>query len=395
MYEIFSLHKLEYGTEPEVVVSTPGIVNLLGEHTDYYGGFVLQAALNRSIRVAMSKRKDSSLRFYSVDFDERKRTTITNLKYKREDRWSNYPKGVLLSFLQSGCSFKGIDITIKGDIPIGIGLGASAALEMAVAVGTNILFNLDFTDLQMMKIAASAESNFMSIDTTLSDQITSCMAREGQAMFFDQKLLKYSYVPFVFGEVKLLITNSNVPSVPVEAELAERKEKCLECMNYLRKKRKGSSLRDYTSIDIKTDLGFVSQTVRRLCLHVVEENQRVLAGKDALLSGDAGLFGELLNRSHESLRDNYEVSCPELDWLVKRACELHGVIGSRMTGSGFGGCTISLINEHEIEKYTKKLEEYEHIFGFDPKIMICEPSSGVKVIYPERVIIKNDNSFNK
>lgn len=382
MNDLITLHRKEYGCEPEVVVQAPGIINILGEHTDYNEGFVLQAGLNRTVSVAVSRRKDNSLRFFAADFNERKRTTLANLKYKREDRWANYPKGVIEEFLHYGYAIKGVDITITGNIPQSIGLGSSAALGIASAFALKQLYQLTISETQMVQSAYLAETSFMGLDSEITDPLTACIAKKDSLVFLDLRSLKYEYIQFKNSQAKFLITNSNVPLLSGETELKERKDLCSQCVELLSKRKSGLSLRDYTSQDLKSYMGLIPESTRRICMHVVKENQRVLEAKQYLMSGDLYSVGKLMNRSHESLRDDYEVSCPELDWLVKRAWELDGVYGSRMTGSGFGGCTVTLIKESAIDKYTERLEEYERIFGFNAEAFLCEPSGGVKIVYP-------------
>jgi len=382
MNNLFSLHKKEYGNEPEVVIQAPGIINIMGEHTDYNDGFVLQAALNRSVSVALSRRKDNSLRFFAPDINERKRTTIANLKYKREDRWANYPKGVIEEFIHYGYTFRGVDMTISGNIPQSIGLGSSAALGIAAAFGLKQLYGLTISETQMVQAAYLAETSFMGLDSEITDTLTACIAKKDTIVFLDLRSLKYEYIQFKHPDIKFLITNSNVPQSANESELKERKEICAQCVSYLSKRKSGLSLRDYSPMDLKSSMGLIPESVRRMCFHVVMENQRVLEAKQYLMNGDLQAVGKLMNRSHESLRDDFEVSCPELDWLVKRAWEMEGVYGSRMTGSGFGGCTITLIKESAIDKYIERLEEYERIFGFDAEAFVCELSGGVRVVYP-------------
>ena len=380
MNDLRSLHRIEFGTEPEIVASAPGTINLMGGHTDYNEGYVLQAGLGRSVSVAISRRKDNSLRFYAADFNERKRTTIANLKYKREDRWANYAKGVLFELLQLGHSYRGVDITISGDVPQGIGLGSSAALEVATAVAMRGLFEFDLSDMQIVHCSSRAETVFMGLDTEITDQLVSCMARKGRVVFLDLRSLEYSLIPVEMGDVRLLATNSSVPQVLIDSDVRERKKDCRECVEYLNARKPGTSLRDYTVHDLKTSMGLVPEAIRRVCMHVAQENQRVLDARRALYSRDADKLGKLMNRSHESLRDFYEVSCPELDWLVKRASEIEGVYGSRMTGPGFGGCTITLLENAAVEKYTTRLEEYERIFGFSADVFLCDLSDGAHVV---------------
>jgi galactokinase len=381
MNDLMYMHKAEYGIDPEVIVSASGSVNLMGEHTDYNDGYVLQVAIDRSVYIAVSRRKDNALRFYSADLNERKRTTIANLKYKKEDRWANYIKGVIFEMNQIGFNFKGMDITVSGDIPQGIGLASSSAMEIATATAVKKLFKLSMKDAQIMQSAQLAESSFMGMDTEITDQLVSCVSKAGNALFIDLRKLDYEYIPLKLNDTKILITNSNIPLASAPAELRERKQQCRDCVSYLNKKKSGSALRDYSVSDLQHSMGIVPEHLRRICLHVVEENLRTLEAKEALKDNDLLTYGKLLNRSHESLRDQYEVSCPEIDWLVKRAWEIDGVLGSRMTGRGFGGCTITLIRDYAIDKYLEKLEEYERIFGFRADYFFCKPSDGVKIVY--------------
>ncbi|MDA3939097.1 MAG: galactokinase [Spirochaetia bacterium] len=378
-----NLHKFEYGVEPEVIAEAPGVINLLGEHTDFSDGYVIQVAINNTVKVAMSKRDDNSLRFFASDLGERKKTTIANLKYKREDRWANYIKGVLYEFIQLGYNFKGLDITILGDIPQGVGLGASAAIGIASALSLRTLFDFEITDIQLVQAAYLSESAFIGNSERLTDQFCSYYAEENSSVFLDIRTLEYANIPFDLREYKLVITNSNVPVVDSEEEIGERQAECQKCVGILNVKNNGSSLRDFDQSDLDQGMGKLSEASRRLCLHVIDENQRVLDGKKHLEQRDYLSFGRLLNRSHESLRDNFEVSCPELDWLVKRAAEIDGCAGSRMAGPGFCGCTVSLMREDAFAKYDIRLEEYDRIFGFQAEYFICEPAGKARIIYPE------------
>ena len=382
MYNMQRFHKTEYGVEAEVISEAPGVINLMGEHTDFSEGYVLQVAINNSVSISISKRTDNSLRFYAADLGERKKTTIANLKYKREDRWANYIKGVLFEFIQLGHLFKGLDITLSGDIPQGIGLGSSAAIGVATALALRELYSFEISDIQLVQAAYLSESSFIGKSGRLTDQFCSYYAEENNAVFLDIRSLEYATIPFSFDEYKLVITNSNVPIVDSDDEIEERRDECKRCVNLLNvKKTRGATLRDFVQTDLDAGMDKLSEASRRLCLHVVDENQRVLDGKRFLEQKDYRSFGRLLNRSHESLRDNFEVSCPELDWLVKRASEIDGCAGSRMAGPGFCGCTISLMRDDAFDKYNIRLEEYDRIFGFQANYTICEPAAKAKIIY--------------
>jgi galactokinase len=373
-------HVEEYGRQPEIVASAPGRVNLIGEHTDYNEGFVFPMAIDFTVKVAISMRRDAHIRFYSVDFKDRKRAALPQLRYRKEDRWANYPKGVIAALVGRAPDIGGMDITIQGDIPQGAGLSSSAALEVATALAVQELAGLAIGPEELATIAREAESEFGAARTGIMDQLVSRLAREGHGMVIDTRLLTYHYVPLQLKGAAFLVTNSRVPHVFADAEYNRRREECRRCVEMLSVKKPGTALRDYSPADLRDSLGSIPETTRRKCLHVVEENARVLEAEEALRKKDLAGFGKLMNRSHESLRDLYEVSCPELDWLVKRAQETEGVYGSRLTGAGFGGCTITLIDEKAIPRYKEAILQYERIFGFRPEVYLCRPSGGARVL---------------
>lgn len=382
MNAIFSQHVAEYGEEPEVIAEAPGMVNLMGEHTDFHEGYVLQAGLHLSVQVAISKRSDTSLRFYSMDLNERKRTTIANLKYKREDRWANYLKGVLYEILQLGSTFKGMNFTVMGTIPKEVGLGSSAALGIATALATRRAFQLDLEDIQLVQLSYLSETAFMGRSQKITDHLTAFYARKDKAIFIDLRSLEFQHIPINFDALVLVLTESGVKQSGIQEEIEERYETCQESVDLLRDRNNQRSLRDLTAQDLHQGMGLLPESSRRLCLHVVKENERVKEAKSLLKKGDGISFGKMMHRSHESLRDNFEVSCPEIDWLVKRASEVEGFYGSRLLGPGFGGCTISLCTHNALEEYEERLAEYEHIFGFHPVYHLIKPSRGAHILYP-------------
>ena len=373
-------HVEEYGKAPEIIASAPGRVNLIGEHTDYNDGFLFPMAIDFTVRVAISRRKDSHLRFYSVEYKDRKRATLPTLRFRKEDRWANYPKGIIAQFVERGQALGGMDLTIHGDIPQGAGLSSSAALEVATALAIQDLYGVEVGREDLAKLAQKAENEFVGVKSGIVDQFISRLAKEGHAMLLDARSLTYHYVPLSLKGVKILITNSKVPHGLAESEYARRREDCRACVEVLSVKKPGTALRDYTASDVRDSMGLIPETTRKKCLHVVEENQRVIEAEEALRRKDLVTFGKLMNRSHESLRDLYEVSCPELDWLVKRAWETDGVYGSRLTGAGFGGCTVTLIEEDAIPAYQEHIFQYERIFGFKPEVYVCRPSAGARIV---------------
>ena len=380
MKNVASLHKEEYGSVPQIVTLAPGIAHLLGEHTEFTGGFSLPFALNRGISIAISQRKDNSLRFFAADYNERKRTSIANIKYKREDRWANYLKGVIFAFIEAGYSMKGFDITLQGNIPPGIGLGSSAALTVAAVYGIKAMMGLPLSDRKCIEFARQAETKFMEAQTGVIDTFASFLCKNKHALFLDTKYLEFRHVPLDLKGVRFLITDSQVPR-QTDGDFSQQKQDYARSMEILSERRPGTTLRDYSPKDIRETIGILPETLRRRCLHVVEENARVRDAEEILRNkGSLVTLGKLLVRSHDSLRDLLEVSCPEIDWLVKRSSETDGVYGARLTGAGFGRCIITMIAEEAVLEYEKRLEEYERIFGFKAVIFACEASEGVKLL---------------
>ena len=382
MEKIVNLHRDEYASDPEVVVEAPAALAIMGNHVDSDDGFMIQAALDMKIYVSISRRKDNSLRFYAVDFAERKRTSAVNIKYKREDRWANYIKSVLYSMENGGLSFKGLDITVTGNIPQAIGLASSSAMESAIVLALSRLYSLNLPKEEVIKIIYNGEEKFLNSNKAPSGIYSSLFGKKDNLLFIDLRYATVDHLPFNLKDTSFVITLSNVPSIHIEKELEDRRKDINKCVDRLNSLRHGSSLRDYNKNDITSGIGTVSEQTRRRCTHIVDEISRTEDAKIAIKKNDMAALGRLMNRSHESLRDNFEVSCPEIDWLVKRAQEVEGVYGSKITGTGFGGCTITLLKNSAIDRYRERLDEYEKIFGFNADMINCNISSGAKVIYP-------------
>ena len=378
MDAIYSLHQREYGVEPEVVISSPAKINLMGEHTEHIEGCILTLTINRRLHLAVSKRNDKQILFYSKRLNERKKTTITGLKYKKDDRWANYLKGVVSTLIQSGAQISGFNATIVSDIPPGIGMSSSTALTIAMTIALKKLFNMDISDIQLVELARQAEQRYTEKvgPSVISSPYVIYYSLKNTAMFLDIEKLKPQFIPFDFGSLKIVITNSNVPSMMTNAEIAQFHAEWKKSFEVFLRRRK-SSINRLDSMDLSDGTEDIPERIRRCLLHLVEENRRVMDMKDALISRDLVKAGKLMSRAHESARDLMEISCPELDWLGKRALETNGVYGARMIGDGFGGCTITLMDVNYLPEYEKHLEEYEHIFGFKADYFICEAADGV------------------
>lgn len=382
MKDIAALHQTEYDSPPDCVAIVPAVVKLLGEHAPASDCLVLAAPISFEMRVAVSVRKDSSMRFFASDLNERKRASVGTLKYKREDRWANHVKAVYDAFARShDLGGKGVNVTISGNVPQGLGLGISAAINTATAAALKHAFSLDLKNEEIGEIACKAESVFFEKQAPLHDYLAMTAPGSRTLSVVDLRTSRRRGAQFLGEEWRMVLTDSKVPRMSVEAEIRQRVEDCLMCVKAI-SPRGGRTLRDIKPSELNDLMGILPESVRRRCIHVVEENSRVLEAEDALSRQDAAAFGRIINKSHNSLRNYYEISCPEVDWLVKRSLEIEGVLCSRMTGPGFGGCIISVMKPAALPEYVKRLEEYERIFGFHAQIHETALNGGLRTVCP-------------
>ncbi len=367
MKDIVALHRAEFEEYPEIVAAAPGVVKLLGEQIPSSEGLVLAAGLSLEVWVAISFRRDSSLRFFAVDLGERKRGSTINLKYKKEDRWANYPKAMIDAFFQTGLPATGMNMTIAGDVPMGLGFAASTALQLATAVALRARQGSSSRNEEIAEMARAAESRFSGTAARIDDYLASACATPGAVTIVDLRAERRHALPFFDGDWIVVLTDSKVPRFSVANEAVQRDASIKQALAILAPSGK-KGIRDFSPRDIDEFIGQLPESVRRRALHIAEEHLRVHEAEQALLEGDRNAFGRVLARSHASLRNLYEVSCPEIDWLQKRAMETEGVFCSRMTGEGFGGCTVSIMPKESLEEYRSRLDEYERIFGFKPTV---------------------------
>ncbi|MCL2878639.1 MAG: galactokinase [Treponema sp.] len=385
MLDIGPVHCAEYDIDIDrldsvTIAEAPGRIHLLGEHGEPKAGLFLSAAIDKYIRVAVSPRKDNSIRFYAADLGERKRTTLVNMKFKREDRWANYIKVGISIFAELGCPIKGLNFTIAGDIPQAIGLASSSAIEMAAATALRHFYQSNISEQEFLdKLNASHTAYFGKDGEDVNYLISSC-ARKDNLLIVDEASHEVKKIKSPFTRYKILIMDSRVPRMGVENELSQRLADIKKGLELLSKKKEGASFREYATSDLVESMGDLPEEIRRRSMHIVQEICRVYDAEDALKRADLQNFSRIIFHSHESLRDLYEVSCPELDWLVKRAQEIDGVLGSRMTGQGFGGCTYTILKESAIEEFKKRLEDYERIFGFHPVVYEVKLATGKRLV---------------
>ncbi|AEJ61164.1 GHMP kinase [Spirochaeta thermophila DSM 6578] len=380
MSDIRELHREEYGVLPEIAVSAPGVVSLLGEHTEEHEGRAIQFAASHRVDVAISRRKDSSLRFYSASLRERKKTSIPNLKYRKEDRWANYLKGFYAQLLDWGAPPHGLEVTIYSTVKPQIGLASSSAMELAFAVALATLSGVHISEAQLIDLIQAGEEEYLGTVPRRVDFLTMFHAKRDHLVMVDTRTWETEVLPLGFPGTTFLLTDANVPEHILTEEYGGMDEEFEEFLTDFLREQGRRSLRDFSVEELRSSMGRIPEHVRRKALHVVEEFLRVEEARHALQRRDKVLFGRVLSRSHESLRDNYEVSCPEFDWIAKRCFEVPDVYGSRLVGTGLRGCIVTFLEERAVSLYRERVEEYERIFGFTADVYECRPSDGVEVI---------------
>ena len=379
--KVFDEFKKLYGTEPDGVYFAPGRVNLIGEHTDYNGGHVFPCALTIGTYVAAKKRADRVLRFYSMNFEEKGviESSLDDLTPSDEAGWTNYPKGVIWAFEGRGMKLDGgLDIVLYGNIPNGSGLSSSASLEVVTGFLLKDLYGFDVTNVDLAKIGQYSENNFNGMNCGIMDQFASAMGKKDNAIFLDTATLKFDYAPIKLDGMKIVVTNSKVKHSLVGSAYNDRRTSCETALSELQKVIDIKTLGDLSIEEFEANKSAIADADRVLkAKHAVYENQRAIKAVDALKSGDIALFGKLMNESHVSLRDDYDVSCKEIDVLVDAAWKVDGVVGSRITGGGFGGCTVSIVKDEAIDAFKEALtKEYKDKCDLTPEFYVVSIGDG-------------------
>jgi galactokinase len=371
-----------YGTNPDLVVSSPGRINLIGEHTDYNLGYVLPAAIDKYIHVAIRKRTDLQLNFFAADLNEKYHGSV-GIWEKSSIQWPDFLLGVLQEFAGEAVKLPGFDICFGGDIPSGAGLSSSAAIECGLAQAVNDLLGLKRTKIQLVQLAQAAENRFVGVQCGIMDQFASMFGAKDKAILLDCRSLKYEYIPLELNQYAILLLDSQVKHSLASSEYNVRREQCEMGVKALRKVYPHvNSLRDANRAMIEYTLkDRVPDLVYNRCKYVVEENLRLQVGCEALRRTDLVSFGKKMYASHVGLSKLYEVSCPELDYLVDLARLEHSIIGARMMGGGFGGCTINLIRKSFINEVVERIQDaYYQKFEKSPTPIVCQLSNGTTTI---------------
>lgn len=366
------------------VFSSPGRVNLIGEHTDYNGGFVFPAALTMATTIIARKRDDSIVRMKATDLDGIVEGDLNTIDKYKDLKWGDYQFGIFDELRKAGYNICGADMLFHDTTPHGGGLSSSAAIEVSAAIAMASLggaTNID--NIEMAKISQLAEHNYIGVNCGIMDQFASAMGKKNHVIFLNCKTLEYKLVPISLDGYKLVISNTNKKRSLADSKYNERRSECEKGLEMLKAELPDKTcLGDISMAEFEGAKHLISdEVIKNRVLHVISEDDRVLRSVDVLQKGDLNAFGKLMTASHESLRDLYEVSCKELDTLVESALKLDCVLGSRMTGAGFGGCTVSLVKEDGVDEFIKKVgNEYLDKIGYAASFYITEIGDGGREI---------------
>lgn len=375
-----------FGNEGEIkVYFAPGRVNLIGEHTDYNGGHVFPCALTMGTYVAARKREDNKLRFFSSNFEQLGviESSLDELVWDKDADWTNYPKGVMWAFMEKGFKFEnGFDMYYFGNIPNGSGLSSSASVEVVTSLVLKDTFDFDVDFIDISLISQFAENKFNKVNCGIMDQFAIAMGKEGHAIFLDTATLAYEYAPVKLENAKIVIACSNKKRGLGDSKYNERRAECEEALAELQKVIDIKSLGDLSEEAFERYKSVIKSEVRqRRAKHAVYENQRTIKAVSALKEGNIEEFGKLMIASDTSLREDYEVTGKELDTLVASALKQKGVIGSRMTGAGFGGCTVSIVKTEAVDKFIENVgKEYLNTIGYAADFYVADIGGGPSVL---------------
>lgn len=376
----------KFGYEKDVrVFFSPGRVNLIGEHTDYNGGHVFPCALSFGTYGVISQRNDKIVRMYSENFEDKGIISfeIDNLKNEEEHDWANYPKGVIDVLRKHGYDVnQGFDMVVYGNIPNGAGLSSSASLELLMAVMMNDIHKFNIDRVELVKYCQEAENNFIGVNCGIMDQFSIGMGQDSSAILLDCNTLDYKYSTVDLKDEVIVIANTNKRRGLADSKYNERRSECEEALKELQTELKISTLGELTEDEFEKNKHLIKSDIRaKRAKHAVYENQRTLKAVKALEDNDIETFGKLMNQSHNSLRDDYEVTGKELDTLVDLASKHEGTVGARMTGAGFGGCTVSIVKRNNVDDFINNVgKQYKEIIGYDADFYVANIGAGTREI---------------
>ena len=384
-------HIEEYGTKPEITAKAPGRFHLIGEHSWFFKDKTLSMAVNLPVYVAVSKRQDTSVHFFYKQINEHKKATVNALKYKKEDRWANACKAIVYGFTSGGFEIGGFDLTVYSEILPSAGFGVTTAIKAATLIALQNLFEVKCTDNELLQILERGNRRFLQSENYLSDNYSALFSKKGNLLITDYFKNSWDYVPFNFSDKKIFLIDTKVPRVSIWNEASIFEPQYALLLGDLRE-QKANVYGGWQYINNITDINEVleieTEDVQRKLKSVIREHKDLLEAKAGLETGDFFEFARSVNHSHETMRDMFNMSCPEIDWILKRVSELepnlelvtNPVTCGRITGKGFGRCLFVVMRENDVENFNSKLNEFEKIFGFHPECYEVEPSDGACII---------------
>jgi len=379
-----SFHSLYGENEQEShLFFSPGRVNLIGEHTDYNGGYVFPCALSFGTYLMVRENGLRQARFATTNFDHRGMVDLDQPFVPEGKSWINYPVGVLNEFRKRAREIRGVDLLYSGDIPNGAGLSSSASIEMVTAFAMNQLFGFGFERMELVELSQKAENLFVGVNCGIMDQFASGMGEVDHALFLNCDTLEYEKVPLELKEMKIIIANTNKRRGLADSKYNERRAECEAVVEAIQKEHPIRHLSELTPEEFDRHAHLVENEVqKKRAKHVITENHRTLQAVQALHAGDIAAFGKLMNESHDSLKDDYEVTGKELDTLVTEARKMKGTVGSRMTGAGFGGCTVNIVREDEVETFIREVGKgYAEKTGLTADFYVAEVGGGSRQLF--------------
>ncbi|MBI0580371.1 galactokinase [Neobacillus cucumis] len=379
-----------FQTKPEKAFFAPGRINLIGEHTDYNCGHVFPCAITYGTYAVAKKRDDQLVRLYSANFPEKGiiEFDLNHLDYAKEDNWANYPKGMIRCIIEAGYRIPtGFECVIQGNIPNGAGLSSSASIELLTGALVDGLFGLEIPRLELIKLGKQVENQFIGVNSGIMDQFAIGMGKHDAGILLDCQTLSYEYAPIKLENHKILIMNTNKRRELADSKYNERRGECEEALSQLQKKLPIEALGQLSEEEYDANQSLITnETIRKRAKHAVYENMRTLKALQELKAGNLEAFGQLMNLSHISLRDDYEVTGIELDSLVEAAWKQPGVLGARMTGAGFGGCAIAIVENEKVENFIGNVgAAYREKIGYDADFYVASIGDGAKEVEMEAV----------
>lgn len=388
VHRLLSDFKDQFGSaDGALVARAPGRVNLIGDHTDYNDGFVLPITIDHDVYAVVRARADDGVRLYSVNYEDAVFYPLEDRPHVTRGSWASYVTGAIEELRRRGFVSGGFDMMIYGNVPLGAGLSSSAALEVAVVFGLSAALEFDIDPIDAIRLCQTVEHWYAGVQCGIMDQFASRLGRRGHALFLDCRTLDHEHVPLPLFQsgLALVIADSRVTRELANSKYSERRDEC-DAIVAVANQSDGDvmALRDLTPAVLGRLGDALTETLRNRARHVIEENQRVKSARDALKASDFEAFGTLMNESHESLRDLYEVSAPELDLLVATAQNISGVHGARMTGGGFGGCTVNLVEQAAVSELKQTLRNsYADEYGREPRVYVLKQNHQTELLYAD------------